>query len=261
MKNNNKFIKNIANNNPVTNFFETLGNTFELLYKAFVLMFKGKICIKDVLNQMYFIGVQSLPMVLLTVCFSTGVIALYLAQIMVPWGLGSYSGPVVSLCVFRELSPVMVGVVLSARVASSIGAEIGTMKVSEQIDALKTLAVDPVEYLVVPKVLGGILIAPFLAILGDLVGLLSGFLIACSCGVAEGGFIATCQAFTHAKDIDMGLIKTLFFACAVTIIGSQQGLRTKGGAVGVGQATTNAVVISTVTTYVINFILTYIMFG
>jgi len=261
MKEKKQLLKKAATNNLFIRFFEVLGDTFSLLSKTFLFIISGKIDIKDLLNQMYFIGVQSLPMVLLTVCFSSSVIALYLAQVMVPWGLGSYSGPVISLCVFRELSPVLVGVVLSARVASSIGAEIGTMKVSEQIDALKTLAVDPVEYLVVPKVLGAILIAPFLAILGDLVGLVSGFLIACSCGVAQGGFIASCQAFTKPSDIDMGLIKTLFFACAVTIIGSQQGLRTKGGAVGVGQATTNAVVIATVTTYIMNFILTYIMFG
>ncbi|MBQ0105125.1 MAG: ABC transporter permease, partial [Armatimonadetes bacterium] len=242
-------------------FFETLGNTFVILFKTFVLIFSGKINIKDTLNQMYFIGIESLPMVLLTVAFSSGVIALYLGKIMVPWGLGSYSGGVVALCVFRELSPVLVGVVLSARVASSIGAEIGTMKVSEQIDALQTLSVSPLEYLVVPKVLGGIVIAPFLCILGDFVGLLAGFLVALSCGVADGGFISTCQSFAKANDINMGIIKTLFYACAVTVIGSQQGLRTKGGAVGVGQATTNAVVIATVTTYVINFLLTYIMFG
>ncbi len=264
MKNNKQDKKansNRATNNLIIRFFEVLGNTFVILAQTFVFIFKGKINIKDTLNQMYFIGVQSLPMVLLTVAFSSGVIALYLANIMVPWGLGSYSGGVVVLCVTRELAPVLVGVVLSARVASSIGAEIGTMKVSEQIDALQTLSVHPVEYLVVPKVLGGILIAPFLCILGDLVGVLAGYLVACSCGVAHGGFWATCQSFAHARDINMGLIKTLWFACAVTVIGSQQGLRTRGGAVGVGQATTNAVVIATVTTYVINFMLTYIMFG
>lgn len=242
-------------------FFETLGKTFYLLFNTFLYIFKGKISIKDTMNQMYFIGIQSLPMVLMTVAFSSGVIALYLGKIMVPWGLGSYSGGVVALCVFRELSPVLVGVVLSARVASSIGAEIGTMKVSEQIDALETLSVNPVRYLVVPKVLGGILISPFLCILGDFIGLLAGFLVAIMCGVADGGFISTCQSFAHARDVNMGIIKTLFYACAVTIIGSQQGLSTKGGAVGVGQATTNAVVIATVTTYIINFLLTYIMFA
>ena len=260
-RNNYSTINNIAKSNIFTRFFEILGNTFVILAQTFLFILKGKINIKDTLNQMYFIGVQSLPMVLLTVAFSTGVIALYLAKIMVPWGLGSYSGGVVILCVCRELSPVMVGVVLSARVASSIGAEIGTMKVSEQIDALQTLSVNPVEYLVVPKVLGGIIIAPFLCILGDLIGTMAGYLVAVGCGVAHGGFWATCQSFADARDINMGLIKTLWFACAVTIIGSQQGLRTRGGAVGVGQATTNAVVIATVTTYVINFMLTYIMFG
>lgn len=260
MKNKN-YIKKLTKDNFFTQFFETLGNTFVILAQTFLFIFKGKINIKDTINQMHFIGVASLPMVLLTIAFSTAVIALYLAKVMVPWGLGSYSGGVIALCVFRELSPVLVGVVLSARVASSIGAEIGSMKVSEQIDALKTLSVNPVEYLVVPKVLGSILIAPFLCILGDFVGLLAGFLVAFSNGVAEGGFISTTQSFANAYDINMGIIKSLFYACTVTIIGSQQGLRTHGGAVGVGQSTTNAVVISTVTTYIINFILTYIMFG
>ena len=257
----NQSIKQITKNNMFTHFLETLGKTFVLLWQTILFIVKGKVNVKDTLNQMYFIGVESLPMVLMTVAFSSAVISLYMAKILVPWGLGSYSGGVVILCVCRELSPVLVGVVLSARVASSIGAEIGTMKVSEQIDALKTLSVSPVEYLVVPKVLGGTLIAPFLCILADFVGVLAGYFIAVVNGVANGGFWATCQAFTNAPDINNGLIKTLWFACAVTIIGASQGLETKGGAVGVGQATTNAVVIATVTTYIINFLLTYIMFG
>lgn len=256
-----KIIREMSHKNIFVYFLENLGKTFVLLFNTFLFIIRGKVNIKDTLNQMYFIGVQSLPMVLMTIAFSSGVIALYLGKVMVPWGLGSYSGGVVALCVFRELSPVLVGVVLSARVASSIGAEIGTMKVSEQIDALETLSVNPIEYLVVPKVLGAILISPFLCILGDFVGLVSGYLVAVLCGVADGGFLSTCQSFADARDINMGIIKTLFYACAVTIIGSQQGLMTKGGAVGVGQATTNAVVIATVSTYVINFILTYIMFA
>lgn len=268
-KNNNKPPKKInrscVDDAPITksiiNFFTIMGDCFILLFYTIKYIFSGKVNIKDTINQMYFIGIGSMPMVLLTVAFSSAVLALYFSQVVVGWGLGSYTGTIIGLSVTRELAPVLTGVVLSARCASSIGAEIGSMKVSEQIDALRTLSVNHIEYLVVPKVLGAFLIAPVLCILADFVGILSGYFIASINGVSSGGFVSTCQAFTTMHDVKMGLVKTLFYAVSVTIIGSQQGLQTTGGAVGVGRSTTNAVVISTVTIYVLNFILAYIMFG
>ena len=247
--------------NKISLFFELLGECFIIILSVLKYIFRGKVNIKDVINQMYFMGVESLPIVLITVAFSSAVIALYLAQIITGWGLGSYTGTVTGLSITREIAPVLCGVILSARVASSIGAEIGSMKVTEQIDALKTLSVDPIEYLIVPKVIGAVLMLPLVCIIADIVGVWAGYVVAGANGVSGGGFMAACQAFTKMTDITNGMIKCLFYGLVVSVVGSQQGLRTSGGAVGVGEATTNSVVISIVSVYVLNFFLTFLMFG
>ena len=251
----------ISAKSKIKSFFELLGDFFILLTEVIKYTLRGKINIKDTIYQMYFIGVESLPIILITVAFSSAVIALYLAQIITGWGLGSYTGTVTGLAITREIAPVLCGVILSARISSSIGAEIGSMKVTEQIDALRTLSVNPTEYLVVPKVIAAVIMLPLLCVVADIVGIWAGYVVACANGVSGGGFIEACQAYTKMSDVTNGMIKCLFYGIVVTVIGSQQGLRTSGGAVGVGEATTNSVVISIVTIYILNFFLTYIMFG
>ena len=135
------------------------------------------------------------------------------------------------------------------------------MKVTEQIDALRALAVSPTQYLVVPRLLAGIIMLPALGALADLVGTAGGYLVAVVNGVAGGGFISTLKAQVLPYDVMMGLLKTVFFAIVIVIVGAQQGLITKGGATGVGKSTTNAVVISIVIIYILNFLLAYVMFG
>ncbi|MBP5273788.1 MAG: ABC transporter permease [Abditibacteriota bacterium] len=245
----------------VKRFFELLGESFIIIWQVFTYVLRGRVNLRDAVGQMCFMGVESLVIILITVAFSSAVIALYLAQIITGWGFGSYTGSVIGLAITREIAPVLCGVVLSARVASSIGAEIGSMVVTEQIDALKTLSVDPVEYLVVPKVVAAVIMLPLVGVLADAVGIGSGYLVACANGVSGGGFMAACQSFTHISDLLNGLIKCVVFGLAVSVIGSQQGLRTRGGAVGVGEATTNSVVISIVVVYITNFLMTYVMFG
>ena len=242
-------------------FFELLGESFIIIWQVALYVLRGRVNFRDAVSQMCFMGVESLVIVLITVAFSSAVIALYLAQIITGWGFGSYTGSVIGLAITREIAPVLCGVVLSARVASSIGAEIGSMVVTEQIDALKTLSVDPIEYLVVPKVVAAVVMLPLVGVLADAVGIGSGYLVACANGVSGGGFMAACQSFTHLSDMLNGLIKCVVFGLAVSVIGSQQGLRTRGGAVGVGEATTNSVVISIVVVYITNFLMTYVMFG
>ncbi len=242
-------------------FFGFLGETARIFAATLLLILRGKINIRDTVNLMASIGVSSLPIVAVTVMFSGGVISLYLAQIVVKWGFGSYTGAVVGISVVREIAPILTAVVVAARAGSAIAAEISSMKVTEQIDALKALAVNPLEYLAVPRMVAAILTLPMLAMMADVAGVFGGYYVAIANKVASGGFIATFEAMVTPRDITMGLIKTLFFAVVIVTVAVQQGLRVEGGAAGVGKATTNTVVLSIVIIYILNFILAYVMFN
>ena len=242
-------------------FFEFIGEAFLLIGSSLRFIARGAIDVRDTLAQMALIGVASLPIVLITVAFSGAVLALYMSQIVVRWGLGSYTGAVVGVSVVREIAPVLTAVVVAARSGSAIAAEIGSMKVTEQIDALRALAVSPVQYLVVPRLVAAIVMLPLLTILADIVGMTGGWLVAVVNGVAGGGFIGTLKAQVVPYDVLMGMVKTVFFAGVIVIVGAQQGLLTTGGATGVGKSTTNSVVISIVIIYILNFFLAYVMFG
>lgn len=245
----------------LTKFFEFLGDTSILFARALRFIFRGAIDVRDMFNQMALIGVNSLPIVLVTVAFSGAVLALYMAQLVVKWGLGSYTGAVVGLSLAREIGPVLTSVVVAARSGSAIGAEVGSMKVTEQIDALRSLAVSPIQYLVVPRLLAAIIMLPVLTVFADIVGTAAGYMVAVVNGVAGGGFINTIKSQIVPSDVYLGLVKTLVFAVVIVVTGAQQGLQTTGGATGVGKSTTNSVVISIVLIYILNFFLAYIMFG
>lgn len=245
----------------LTKFFEFLGDFSILFARTARFIFTGAVDLRDTFAQMAFIGVASLPIVLITVAFSGAVLSLYMAQLVVKWGIGSYTGAVVGLSIVREIGPVLTSVVVAARAGSAIGAELGSMKVTEQIDALRSLAVSPVRYLVVPRLLAGIIMLPVLTIFADLVGTSAGYFVAVVNGVAGGGFMSSLKTQVLPYDVVMGLVKTIFFGVVIVIVGSQQGLQTSGGATGVGRSTTNSVVISIVIIYILNFFLAYIMFG
>jgi phospholipid/cholesterol/gamma-HCH transport system permease protein len=156
---------------------------------------------------------------------------------------------------------VLTAVVMAARSGSAIAAELGSMKVTEQIDALRALAVSPVRYLVVPRLLAGVVMLPALTAIADLVGTTGGYIVAVMNGVAGGGFLSTLKTQVVPYDVFMGMLKTVFFAVVIVVVGAQQGLRTSGGATGVGKSTTSSVVISIVVIYILNFFLAYVMFG
>jgi phospholipid/cholesterol/gamma-HCH transport system permease protein len=242
-------------------FFEFIGDTSILIGKAWRFILRGAVNLRDTVDQMAFIGVASLPIVVITVAFSGAVLSLYMSQIVVRWGIGSYTGGVVGLSIAREIAPVLTSVVVAARSGSAIAAELGSMKVTEQIDALRALAVSPVQYLVVPRLLAAVVMLPVLAVFADFVGTGAGYWVAVVNGVAGGGFIGSLKSQVLPYDVVMGLVKTIFFAIVIVIVGAQQGLRTRGGATGVGRSTTNAVVISIVIIYILNFFLAYVMFG
>ncbi|MDO8684386.1 MAG: ABC transporter permease [Armatimonadota bacterium] len=242
-------------------FFEFIGNSSILFVQAWSYILRGSLNLRSTIGQMAAIGVDSLPIVLVTVAFSGMVLALYSAQTLVKWGVGSVVGGGVALSIVREIGPVLTAVVVTARSGSAIAAELGSMKVTEQIDALRALAISPVEHLVSPRLLAAIAMLPPLTIFADFVGVVGGYFVATVNGVAAGGFITSVRQFVTPYDINMGLIKALVFGAVIAIISCQQGLQTTGGASGVGRSTTNAVVISIVLIYILNFFLAYIMFG
>ena len=245
----------------VDRFFEFLGDSFLLVLRTCRFLFRARVDFREIVNQMAFIGVASLPIVVVTVVFSGAVLSLYMSQLVVKWGVGGYTGAAVGLSLARELGPVVTAVVVAARAGSAIAAEIGTMKVTEQIDALRALAVSPVQYLVAPRLVASVAMLPILTVIADIMGTIAGYAVAVMNGVAGESFINSLKAQVTTYDVTMGLVKTLFFGAVIAIVGSQQGLRTTGGATGVGRATTNAVVISIVVIYILNFFLAYVMFG
>jgi len=245
----------------VTRFFEFIGTTWILLGMTLRYILTGAVSVRDTFDQMAFIGVNSLPIVLVTVAFSGMVLALYMADFLVDFGVGSYVGAAVGLSVAREIGPVLTAVVVAARAGSAMAAEIGSMKVTEQIDALRALATSPIQYLVVPRFLACVVMLPVVTVMAIAVGIAGGYGVAVINGVAGGGYISSIQQWVVLRDVLMGCLKTVFFGATIAIVGCQQGLTTTGGATGVGRATTNAVVFSIILVYILNFLLAYVMFG
>jgi phospholipid/cholesterol/gamma-HCH transport system permease protein len=215
---------------------------------------------RDLLAQMAFIGSNSVPIAALTSFASGAVIALYFAQFLVSYGVSYLTGGIVALALARELVPVLTGVVVAARAGSAIAAEIGTMKVTQQIDALRALAVSPVQYLVPPRLLAALITLPLVCIIGDCAGLAGGYLVAVWQGVPPHTFPQSIRQYAVPSDFYLGMVKTIFFGLIVVLVGCHQGLKTEGGATEVGRATTNAVVLSIVFIYVADFFLAWWLF-
>ncbi|MBI2843226.1 MAG: ABC transporter permease [Armatimonadetes bacterium] len=243
-------------------FFTFIGGTSSLFGRAMGYLIRAAVDARETLNQMSTIGVASLPIVLVTVTFSGMVLALYSSQTLVAYGFGgTFVGGGIGLSIAREIGPVLTAVVVAARAGSAMAAEIGSMKVTEQVDALRALAVDPVQYLVVPRLLAAVVMLPVITILADVVGTAGGYAVAVINGVPGGSFISSLQAFVETGDVVKGLLKTVFFGATIAIVGCYEGLETRGGATGVGRSTTRAVVLSIVLIYISNFFLAYVLFG
>lgn len=216
---------------------------------------------RDLTEQMASLGVNSVAIAMLTATTSGAVLALYFAPFLKQYGAEGFTGAVVALAIARELGPVLTGVVVAARAGSAIAAELGTMKVTEQIDALRALAVSPVQYLVVPRVLAAVIMVPLVGALADAGGILGGYLISQTEGVLGVTYLNSIKQFLTPADFVKGIIKTVIFGIIIALVGCHQGLATRGGATEVGRATTNAVVLSIVLIYIANFVLTYFMFS
>ncbi|KAA0225656.1 MAG: putative phospholipid ABC transporter permease protein MlaE [Fimbriimonadales bacterium] len=211
--------------------------------------------VREIFSQMAFVGVSSVPIVALTSFASGAVLALYLSELLVENGGGELVGAVIGLSVTRELAPVIAGIMVAARCGSAMAAQIGTMAVTEQIDALRSLAVHPYNYLLVPRVLACLFMLPILGLVGTYGGMVGGLLVSASIGVPSSQFLRSVEVYLEPWDFVGGLYKTAAFGVIVALVSCQQGLRTHGGAVGVGRSTTNAVVVSMVLIYVANYFL------
>jgi phospholipid/cholesterol/gamma-HCH transport system permease protein len=239
---------------PLYDFLEFIGEFFILLIEAIRRLCFNPIEWREALNQMAFVGVASVPITLLTCFFSGAVLSLYLSQFLLKFGASQFVGATVGLTATRELGPVITGITVAARCGSAMAAQIGTMAVTEQIDALEMLSVPPVRYLVVPRVLAGMAMLPVLGLMGVFSAVIGGYLIAVLAGVPRGTFLNALQSYTTVNDLRDGLIKMPIFGLLIALTACQQGLRTSGGAVGVGKATTNAVVISMVLVYMADYV-------
>ncbi|MBC8141686.1 MAG: ABC transporter permease, partial [Armatimonadetes bacterium] len=217
----------------------------------------------DLVRQMTVIGVESLPIALLTVGFSSAVLALYTITSLVKYGAADIVGGIVAIAVVRETGPLLTGISIAARAGSAITAEIGSMKVSEQIDALRSMAISPAEYLVAPRLLACLIMFPVMTVFSNVAGIAGGAIVASANGIAFPAFKVAISQFLDedGSDIWKGLLKTLFFGGIVALVGCREGLDTEGGATGVGRATTRSVVIAIVLIFVADFILTFLLFA
>lgn len=217
----------------------------------------------DLLRQMAIIGVESLPISLLTIGFSGAVLALYSVNTLKSYGAAGLVGGIVALSIVRETGPILTGVAIAARAGSAITAEIGSMKVSEQIDALRSMAITPVEYLVKPRLIASLIMLPIVTIFSDIAGVVGGAVVAASKGVAWSEYLSSIQQLmeTDGSDITKGLLKTVFFGAIIALVGCREGLETEGGASGVGQSTTRSVVIAIVLIFIADFLLTFLLFN
>ena len=213
--------------------------------------------LKLTIEQMESIGYHSLPIVLLTSVFTGMIMVLQTGIQLERFGAKIYAMGGATIALTRELGPVLTSLVLAGRVGAGISAEIGTMKVTEQIDAMETLATDPVHYLVVPRFIAGMLMLPVLTVLSDVIGILGGMVVAkASLGLGYRLSYQTALSWMTFSDLYSGLAKTVFFGMIIALVGCFQGLKTRGGAEGVGKSTTRAVVIGSVLILISDYFLT-----
>jgi len=253
-------------------FFRAVGRSaIELVTEvgaAGLLLWRGIISLRGlprslhlVAEQMRRIGVESLPLVIITSIFTGAVTAVQAAYQLKDFVPKLYLGTAIYKSVVIELGPVLTALVVGGRVSASIAAELGTMRVTEQIDAMDAMAIDPVRYLVMPRLLAALVMLPVVTIFADVLAISGGFVVAnLSLDISPKTFIAGMKLFFFAHDVFGGLIKAFTFGGIIALMGCVSGLRTSGGAVGVGQAATRAVVASCVLILVSDYVLATLLF-
>ncbi len=241
----------------IIRFTRGLGSILILLAETFKEILLPPFEVKNTLKQMLEIGVKSVPVVIITAIFTGMVLALQTFTGFKRFGAEALVGTVVSLSLTREMGPVLTGLIVAGRAGAAIAAELGTMRVTEQIDALETLATSPVKYLIVPRFIAASLMMPSLTIIADFLGILGGYAIAVWLyGMSSALYWRRAWNYLEMSDILGGLAKACFFGAAIAIVCCYRGFYTEGGAEGVGKATTGAVVISFMTILISDYFLT-----
>jgi len=213
-------------------------------------------------RQMVEIGYYSLPVVGLTAIFTGAVLALQSYSGFSRFSAESSIPMVVALSITRELGPVLAGLMIAGRIGASFAAEIGTMRVTEQIDALVTLSTNPFKYLVFPRLLAGLMMLPLLVIVADIIGIFGGYVVSVQkLGFSPGPYLNNTFDFLETKDVVSGLVKASVFGFIVALMGCYHGYHSKGGAQGVGAATTNAVVSASILILLFNYFITELFFA
>src|SRR3989339_1988526 len=255
--------QNLAENvgDKVEGIIEEFGRLVILTWQVIKDIFHGHVDVKLTLEQMVKIGFESLPLALVTAGFVGAVFALQISSEFVRFGAGKFVGGVMGIGIARELGPAITGIVIAARVAAAITAEIGTMNVTEQIGALKALGSNPVRYLIVPRFIAAAVMLPILTILAIITGFGGGYAVASFVSkINPVEYMENAQSLLKLWDIFGGLIKTIFFGMIIAIIACYKGLKTRGGAKGVGEATTSSVVVTLISLFVVNYFLSMLFF-
>jgi phospholipid/cholesterol/gamma-HCH transport system permease protein len=220
------------------------------------------IYVRQILDQMYRIGYNSLLVVGLTAFFTGGALALQIYLGSSRLNAEQAVAFIVAIGITRELGPVLGGLMVAGRVGASIAAELGTMRVTEQIDALVTLSTNPFKYLVGPRLVAAVITLPILVAIGDTIGIMGGYIVGTrSLGFNSYAYLKNTTTNLHVDDVTSGLIKAAVFGFIIAIMGCYHGFYSKGGAQGVGRATTNAVVSAAILILAANFALTSLLFS
>lgn len=235
--------------------------TIVMLYGETMRALRHKPRMRHILNQMSHLGVDSLLIVSLTLLFTGVVFTLQTADVLIRFGAQGTVGGIISIAIGRELGPVLVAVVCAGRVGAAITAEISTMKVTEQIDALRVMAVSPIDYLLVPRMLACMIVVPLLTVFGDVIGVFGGWLIAVYYkGISSYAYMNSIHVFVELFDLTGGVIKAVFFGNVIAVLGCYYGLHCPDGAEGVGRATTKTVVSSIIVIFILNAVLTFFLY-
>ncbi|OHC73518.1 MAG: ABC transporter permease [Rhodospirillales bacterium RIFCSPLOWO2_12_FULL_58_28] len=243
-------------------FLRTTGRLSRFTLSAISHCFRPPFYYRTILAEMMEIGYYSLPVVGLTAIFAGMVLALQSYTGFSRFSAEGAVANVVVLSITRELGPVLAGLMVAGRIGASMAAEIGTMRVTEQIDAMSTLSTNPMKYLVAPRLIAGLLMFPLLVLIADVIGVFGGYLVAVyKLGFNPSNYIQRTWDFLTAEDVNSGLVKAAVFGLIVTLMGCYHGYHSKGGAAGVGTATTNAVVSACILILCFDYVLTEMFFA
>ncbi|MDR2077968.1 MAG: ABC transporter permease [Rickettsiales bacterium] len=247
--------------NYISEFFASVGKFIIFVSKSLGGIFSGRWYFNNLLDQFLYTGVSSIPVVVMTAVFTGGVMALQTYAGCNRFGAESTVPTIVVLAMTRELAPILVGLMVAGRVSSSMAAQIGTMRVTDQIDALYTMSTCPYKYLILPKIIAMTLSMPFLVLIADVIGIFGGTLASVtSLGFDLSMYLHNTMNFLKQEDIYSGLVKSVVFGFIVSICGCYNGFYSDGGADGVGKATTNAVISASISILISNYLMTKLFF-